>query len=70
MLHLYYKLSLFLLENNLMPRLRVVRSDNGMEFHSGPIQDFYTARGITIQSSCVDTPQQNGVVERKHQHLL
>ena len=57
-------------EKQFAAKVKVVRSDNGMEFHSGPIQAFYTDRGISIQSSCVDTPQQNGVVERKHQHLL
>lgn len=32
--------------------------------------DFFNSQGIQHQKTYVYTPQQNGVVERKHQHLL
>ena len=50
--------------------VKVIRSDNGSEFTSGSMKKFYGEHGIIHQTSCVDTPQQNGRVERKHPHVL
>ena len=50
--------------------VKIIRSDNGLEFQDTAALQFYKDKGIIHQNSCVETPQQNGIVERKHKHLL
>jgi hypothetical protein len=51
-------------------RVQVLRSDNGGEYFKKELSAYFHAYGIIHQTSCVDTPQQNGVAERKNRHLL
>ncbi|KAL2499108.1 RmlC-like cupins superfamily protein [Abeliophyllum distichum] len=48
--------------------IKTLRSDNGQEFLS--LQIFLDENGTIFHRSCPYTLQQNGVVERKHRHLL
>ena len=50
--------------------VQTLRSDNAKEYFSESFQTYMTQNGILHQSSCVDTPSQNGVAERKNRHLL
>ncbi|XP_039067901.1 uncharacterized protein LOC120213937 [Hibiscus syriacus] len=43
--------------------VKYVRSDNGGEFFSDNCSELFSSLGIVHQSSCVHTPQQNGVAE-------
>jgi len=56
-------------KNQFEVTIKTVRTDNGMKFQDNSALQFYAKKGIIDQRSCVDTPQQNGVVERKHKHL-
>ncbi|KAM2312222.1 hypothetical protein ACFXTH_022651 [Malus domestica] len=56
-----------MIETQFNTRVQIIRSDNGPEFK---LEQFYALKGIIHQSSCVNTPQQNGVAERKHRYLL
>ncbi|GJQ94003.1 retrovirus-related pol polyprotein from transposon TNT 1-94 [Tanacetum coccineum] len=51
-------------------KVKIVRSDNALEFLKGSLGPYMTEQGIEHQTSCVDRPQQNGRVERKHRHVL
>ena len=68
----YHYLTLFcaMVKTQFKCTVQQVRSDHGSEFISNPMQTYFQQNGIVHQLSCVDTPQQNGVVERKHRHLL
>lgn len=55
-------------ERQFEKRVKVIRSDNGTEFTC--LRNCFGELGIVHQVSCVDLPQQNGRVERKHRHIL
>ena len=59
-----------MVRNQFETSVQIVRSDNGSEFTSKPMQQFYHDHGILRQSSCVEMPQQNGKVKRKYRHVL
>ena len=48
-------------------KIKMIRSDNGTKFY---LKDFFQSHGILHQLSCVDTPRQNAIFERKRQHIL
>ena len=51
-------------------KLQVVRLDNGGEYLNQNLGNYFLENGIIYQTSFVGTPQQNGLVERKHKHFL
>ncbi|XP_019230258.1 PREDICTED: uncharacterized protein LOC109211210 [Nicotiana attenuata] len=51
-------------------RIKTLRSDYGTEFFNAKCNELLAENGIIHESSCPYTPQQNGIVERKHRHIL
>lgn len=50
--------------------IKVIRSDNALEFDDMACKHFFNTHGIIHQKYCVRRPQQNARVERKHRHIL
>lgn len=51
-------------------KVKVLRSDNGTEFMNHKMDSFLRNNGIIHQRSNPHTPQQNGIAEIKHRHVL
>lgn len=56
-----------LIQTQFNHKIKQIQSDNGAEFL---MSEFYNSHDIIHQQSCVAIPQQNGVVARKHKHIL
>ena len=55
------------METQYATRIKTIQSNNGPEFS---LKEFYMSKGILHQIAYVETPQQNAIVERKHQHIM
>jgi Integrase core domain len=58
------------IENQYNANLKIFRSDNGTEYVNKNFIEFFKQKGILHQTTCINTPEQNGVSERKNRHLL
>nr|GEU89578.1 hypothetical protein [Tanacetum cinerariifolium] len=58
------------LENQLSLKVKVIRSDNGIEFKNNDLNQFCGMKGIKREFNVPRTPQQNGIAERKNKTLI
>jgi len=59
-----------LMEKQLNKTVKLVQTDGGGEFMSHTLQNFFLSHGISHLVSCPGTPEQNGLAERKHRHVV
>jgi hypothetical protein len=58
------------IENQFQTKISILRSNNRTEYFNKVLNDFIQEKGIVHQSTCRDTPEQNGIAERKNKYLL
>lgn len=58
-----------MIHTRFQTNIQILRSDGG-EYIDKDIKHFFKENGILYQKFCRDTPQQNGVAERKNRTLL
>ncbi|KAD2392849.1 hypothetical protein E3N88_39826 [Mikania micrantha] len=58
------------LESPYKLKVRILRTDNGIEFKNHNMENFCNSRGIVQQFSAPYVPQMNGVAERKNRTLI
>ncbi|GMI77806.1 hypothetical protein HRI_001449800 [Hibiscus trionum] len=57
------------IESELNEKIQCLRTDNGKEYLSTEFTTYLQEHKIRRQLTCPNTPQQNGVAERKNRHL-
>lgn len=57
-------------KNNFIKIIKILRTDNALEFKDNCCKLFYAENGILHQTSCPYRPQQNTRVERGHRYIL
>ena len=58
------------IKNQFSTSIRLLRTDNALEYVKKDVSIFCYKNEIIHQASCSHASQQNGVVEHKHRHIL
>lgn len=59
-----------MVENQIDEKIKILRSDNGLEFVNKKMQNYLKAKGIKHQTTPPYTPEQNGLAERMNRSLV
>ena len=67
--HMFFKFK-SMAETQFSSKLKILRLDGGGEYVSKEFESYLSVCGILHQLSYPYTPQQNGLVEQKHRHII
>ena len=59
-----------MIQTQFHTKIQILRTDNSTEYFNQTLGSYLRDQGIVHQSSCVESPQQNGIAERKNRHIL
>lgn len=59
-----------MVKNQFKAPIESLQTDIDIEYFNSILGNYLSTQGIVCHDSCIDTPQQNRVVESKNQHLL
>ncbi|CAL2257035.1 unnamed protein product [Prunus armeniaca] len=59
-----------IIQTQFMLPIKIFQSDNGGEFVNSALSHFFHTNGVLHETTCPQTPQQNGVAERKNGQIL
>jgi len=59
-----------MIQTQFHTKIQILKIDNAKEYFNSGLNTYCLNQDIIHKSSCIDTPQQNRVVERKNRHLL
>lgn len=66
----FFKQFKYMAENQKERKIKILRTDNGLEFCSKEFEQYLTNAGIIHQKTNVYSPQQNGLSERMNRSLV
>ena len=50
-----------MIENQFQTKIKILRTDNGTEYFNQYLEKILNEKGVLHQSTCRDSPQQNGI---------
>jgi IS30 family transposase len=59
-----------MIQSQFQTKVQILKTNNAKEYFNSSLNTYCLNQDIIYISSCVNTPQQNGVTERKNRHLL